>query len=63
MFDQTIFVYKLIDFTNYYEAIFIMTLLHNFKTHCSFQSVVLMCYHRSSRVGSLRKSVAESQWT
>lgn len=62
MFDQTIFVYKLIDFTNYYEAIFIMT-LHNFQTHYSFQSVALMCYHRSSRVGSLRKSVAESQWT
>lgn len=34
MFDQTIFVYKLIDF-NYYEAIFIMTLLHNFKTQLS----------------------------
>lgn len=61
MFDQTIFVYKLIDF-NYYEAIFIMTLYY-ITSKRSFQSVVLMCYHRSSRVGSLRKSVAESQWT
>lgn len=39
-----------------------MDVLRNFKTHCSFQSTVLMCYH-SSRVGSLRKCVAESQWT
>lgn len=42
MFDQTIFVYKLIDF-NYYEAIFIMTLYYITSKHTAAFKAWFLC--------------------